>query len=470
MRADLLCPTDTTLLEVLQLFNANTMGIAFVTDAEGRLKGIVSDGDVRRWLIDGTDLKVQVGQLMSSSYTFAHESKDTTEILNMTNERIRFIPIVDDDEKVVDFVQYDTRFRLPVASPNLKGNEFNYLVEAFLSTWISSTGAYINEFEEKFSAYCGQEYGIATSNGTVALHLALVTLGIKEGDEVIVPDLTFAATINAVLYCNATPVIVDVERESWCIDPEEIKKAITPKTRAIIPVHIYGQPCDMDPIMSIAREYSLWVVEDCAEAHGAKYKGKVVGSFGHINCYSFYGNKVITTGEGGMCVTNDQELDRKMRVYRDHGMSKDKRYWHEVIGFNYRMTNLQAAIGVAQLERINDIHAFRSDIETTYKEKLGDIAALEFQSGSIEHREKIIWLVCALTSAENRDAIMAQLNEKGIDCRPFFYPLSDMPIYKEYTFSNQVSVEVSARGLNFPTSETVKDQTIDIIRSVFTES
>ena len=466
----MLCQTDTTLLKVLQLFNANTMGIAFVTDAEERLKGIVSDGDVRRWLIDGTDLQVQVGELMSSSYTFAHESKGTAEILKMTSERIRFIPIVDDDDKVVDFVQYDTRFRLPVASPNLKGNEFNYLVEAFLSTWTSSTGAYITEFEEKFSAYSGQDYGVATSNGTVALHLALVTLGIKEGDEIIVPDLTFAATINAVLYCKAIPVIVDIERDSWCIDPEEIKKAITPKTKAIIPVHLYGQPCDMDPIMSISREHDLWVIEDCAEAHGAKYNGRVVGSFGHINCYSFYGNKVITTGEGGMCVTNDKELDRKMRVYRDHGMSKEKRYWHEVIGYNYRMTNLQASIGVAQLERIDEIHAFRSDIENTYKEKLGNIPGLEFQRGSIENREKIIWLVCGLVAAEKRDDLIAKLNEKGIDCRPFFYPLSVMPIYKEYTFSNQVSLEVSARGLNFPTSETVKDKTIDIICSIFAES
>jgi len=470
MRADLLCTSSVTVLEVMRILNKNAIGTVFVVDEEQRLEGVVTDGDIRRWLIKGVDLNEQIQEHVSPSFVFAKQSQSMSEILAMTNVKIHFVPIVDDQKRVVDFVQYDSRLRLPVATPDLTGNEFSYLVDAFLSTWISSSGSYLNKFEEQFSHYCDQRYGVATSNGTTALHLALTALGIKEGDEVIVPDLTFAATINTVLYCNATPVIVDVERDSWCIDPEEIKKAITPQTKAIIPVHLYGQPCDMDPIMSIAHQHDLWVVEDCAEAHGAKYKGQVVGSFGHINCYSFYGNKVITTGEGGMCVTNDAALDKKMRVYRDHGMSKDKRYWHEVIGYNYRMTNLQAAIGVAQLERIESIHSFRADIENTYKRNLQDIAELKFQNGSLENREKIIWLVCALTSAESRDLVITKLNEKGIDCRPFFYPLSNMPIYKKYTFSNQVSLEVSARGLNFPTSETVKDSTIDIIRSVFTES
>jgi len=464
MRTDLLCNIEASLLEVLQIFNTNAKGIAFVIDDEEKLQGVVSDGDVRRWLIDGIELNAKVKDLMSSEYTFAHNMEDPAKILNMTNERVRHIPIVDDDHKVVDFVQYDSRFKLPVASPNLEGNEFNYLVEAFLSTWISSTGAYINQFEEKFAAYCGQKHGVATSNGTVALHLALTALGIKEGDEVIIPDLTFAATINAVLYCNATPVIVDVEEESWCIDPEEIKKAITPKTKAIIPVHLYGQPCDMDPIMELARANNLYVVEDCAEAHGALYKGKVVGSFGDINCFSFYANKIITTGEGGMCITNDAELDRKMRVYRDHGMSKEKKYWHEVVGFNYRMTNLQASIGVGQLERIDDIINFRKSIESDYINELEGLNHVKFQGQPLDNK-KVTWLVCATIENGRRDEYMDALNGDGIDCRPFFYPLSEMPIYAKYCYSNQVSTLISRKGVNFPTSQKVSADTLRLIRS-----
>ncbi|MBL4578564.1 MAG: aminotransferase class I/II-fold pyridoxal phosphate-dependent enzyme [Flavobacteriales bacterium] len=467
MRADLFCNSSATVLDVMRILNENATGTAFVIDDQQKLKGVVTDGDIRRWLIKGVDLNEQIRAHVSESFVYAKQSQSMNEILAMTNEKIRFVPIVNEEMRVVDFVQYDSRFRLPVATPDLKGNELSYLVEAFLSTWISSTGAYINKFEEQFSHYCDQQYGVATSNGTTALHLALTTLGIKEGDEVIVPDLTFAATINVVLYCKATPVIVDVELDSWCIDPEEIKKAITPKTKAIIPVHLYGQPCDMDPIMAIAEEHNLYVVEDCAEAHGAKYKGKVIGSFGHVNCYSFYGNKIITTGEGGMCVTNDKELDRKMRVYRDHGMSKEKRYWHEVVGFNYRMTNLQAAIGVAQLERIEEIHKFRSDIEQSYKANLNDLEELEFQRDDLEGREKITWLVCALITGDKRDEYMEALNQRGLDCRPFFYPLSTMPIYKEYIASNTVSINVSTHGINFPTSKEVDQKTIDLVKEVF---
>ena len=249
--------------------------------------------------------------------------------------------------KLVDYACFDENIHISLAQPQLSGNEYKYLMDAFLSTWISSIGSYISRFEETFSNYCGVKYGIATSNGTTALHLALSALDIGSGDEVIVPDITFAATINAVLYTGAVPVIVDVEEDSWCIDPDEIEKAITPKTKAIIPVHIYGQPCNMDAICAIARKNNLYIIEDCAEAHGAEWKNGKVGSFGIISCFSFFGNKVITTGEGGMCITDSIELNEKMRILRDHGMSRKKKYYHEVIGFNYRMTNLQAAIGLS---------------------------------------------------------------------------------------------------------------------------
>lgn len=352
---------------------------------------------------------------------------------------------------------------IPVSEPVLEGNEQVYLMDALTSTWISSVGKYITDLEQLFSKYCGTACGVAVSNGTVALHLALVALGIGPGDEVIVPDFTFAATINAVLYTGATPVIVDVEPDSWCISPEEIEKAITPKTKAIIPVHIYGQPCDMDRICGIAQKYELKVVEDCAEAHGAEFNGKKVGSFGDIGCFSFYGNKIITTGEGGMCVTDDKDLEDKMRVLRDHGMRKTRRFYHEVVGYNYRMTNLQAAIGVAQIEKIEEMLAWRSRLEDAYQEKLAPVKTVGLQRRDLPGRKKVTWMVSVLVDRLYRDKCMERLKENGFETRPFFYPLSDMDMYKEYVFSNKNSREIAVKGINLPTVKRMTARDIDQI-------
>ncbi|MEM4522680.1 MAG: DegT/DnrJ/EryC1/StrS aminotransferase family protein, partial [Nitrososphaeria archaeon] len=259
-------------------------------------------------------------------------------------------------------------YNYPVAEPEIGDEELKNVIEAVKSGWVSSKGRFIDEFESSFAKYVGVKYGIATSNGTAALHLALAGLNIGSDDEVIVPDLTFAATINAVLYTRAKPVIVDINPEYWCIDPTKLEKAITSKTKAIILVHLYGHPCDMEPIMEIAEQHNLYVIEDVAEAHGAEYKGRKVGSFGHISCFSFYGNKVITTGEGGMCLTNDREIAERIKILRDHGMSPEKRYWHDVIGFNYRMTNLQAALGLAQLGKIERFIEKKREIAKKYEE------------------------------------------------------------------------------------------------------
>jgi perosamine synthetase len=355
---------------------------------------------------------------------------------------------------------------IPVTAPNFVGNELKYLSDAFLSNWVSSTGKYIDKFEKDFSRYCGCKHGVAVSNGTVALHMALVALGIQRNDEIIVPDLTFAATINAVLHANATPVIVDVEKESWCIDPCEIERSVTSQTKAIIPVHLYGQPCNMEEIMRIAQKHNLFIIEDCAEAHGAKFSGKKVGSFGHIGCFSFYGNKVITTGEGGMCVTNSDELNNRMRILRDHGMSKNKKYWHEHIGYNYRMTNLQAALGVAQVERIDDILNERKQIENQYKERLSGIEGIEFQPSTIPKREKITWIVSILLKKGKRDEYMERLKKEGIDNRPFFCSLSSMPIYERYVFSNQNSLSLSRMGINLPTIKNLDDDFFDKVVAI----
>jgi perosamine synthetase len=466
MLDELKCDSSRTLLDVIRVINDNAKGVAFIVEDNDHFLGILTDGDIRRLILGGVDLSEAIGSHSNENCLTALEGESMQEMLGKTSEKISVLPILSKDGKLVDYFQYNSKVYIPVAAPDLKGNEFKYLVDAFLSTWISSTGEYINRFEENFSDFCECKHGVATSNGTVAIHLALETLGIGKGDEVIIPDLTFAATINTVFHANATPVIVDVEEDSWCIDPLEIEKAITPNTKAIIPVHVYGQACDMEAIMAIAKKHNLYVIEDCAEAHGATVNGKKVGSFGDISTFSFFGNKVITTGEGGMCVTNSDAHNDKMRVLRDHGMSKQKRYWHDEIGFNYRMTNLQAAIGVGQLERIDEILEFRRSVERGYIDALSDFDFIQFEP-HFEGRTRITWLVSALITNGKRDELIALMKEEKIDARPFFYPLGDMDPYKDYVFSNANSKKLSAMGVNFPTAQELTPRIKERIKSVF---
>ena len=453
----MICKKTDSLIQAMKIINENAMGVVFVIDDKSKLCGVITDGDIRRSLLNDFGLDVKIERILTGEFTFGKVGESYDSLLKKISHKVKVIPIVNEKQNVVDFFEYKQNVYFPVAIPNLNGNEFKYLTDAFMSTWISSSGEYIVRFEEEFSKYSDCKYGVAVSNGTVALHLALVVLGIGEGDEVIVPDLTFAATINTVLHAGATPVIVDVEEDSWCIDPKAIERAITPKTKAIIPVHLYGQSCDMATIMEIAKQYNLKVIEDCAEAHGAMFDGKKVGSFGDIGCFSFYGNKVITTGEGGMCTTNNEELNSKIRVLRDHGMSKTKRYWHDVVGYNYRLTNLQAAIGVAQLERIDNIHTNRRQYENSYKEVLKDTKSFTFQK-DLPNRQRITWLVSILLDDSiDRDSYILKLKNHGIDARPFFYPLSDMEIYAKYCKEDtEISHKLSKIGLNLPTYETLK--------------
>lgn len=459
----LTCNIEATIKEVMFCITENTKGTVFVVNSNDILIGVMTDGDIRRLLINDYGLSEPIDAHIKKDFVFAYNDENIEDIMKKFNTRIRIIPIVDKQMKLVDYIEYNGNMHISLAQPQLSGNEYKYLMDAFLSTWISSTGKYIKEFEDRFSEYCNMKYGVATSNGTTALHLALAALGIGEGDEVIVPDITFAATINAVLYTGATPVIVDVERDSWCIAPDEIEKAITSRTKAVIPVHIYGQPCNMDRICEIANNHHIFIIEDCAEAHGAEWKNKKIGSFSTISCFSFFGNKVITTGEGGMCLTNDPDLADRMRVFRDHGMSKERKYYHEVVGFNYRMTNLQAAIGVAQVERIDEILKWREQIEEQYREVMKDLKGIILQNNNLPNRKKIAWLVSILVEAKKRDKILMSLKEKNIDVRPFFIPLSEMEIYKPFAKKCVISKEISEMGINLPTTTDVNKA---IIKSI----
>ncbi len=357
---------------------------------------------------------------------------------------------------------------IPIAEPSLGEEELNNVIEAVKSGWVSSKGKFIEEFEENFSSYCGRKYGVATSNGTVALHLALKALGIDKEDEVIVPDLTFIATANAVTYCNAKPVLIDSHPDYWCINPEKIEEKITPKTKAIIPVHLYGHPCDMDAIMDIAERHGLYVIEDAAEAHGAEYKDKKVGSFGDVSCFSFYGNKIITTGEGGICLTDNDELAESMKALRDHAMDPNKRYWHNVVGFNYRMTNMQAAVGVAQLTKINQFIEKKIQIAGWYKEGLKDLADQRVLTlhPEMPWAKCVYWMYSILVEDElgiTRDGLIQLLEKSGIETRPFFYPLHVLPPHKAYDDALNLSKSISMKGLNLPSSTTLEKNEVEYI-------
>ena len=361
---------------------------------------------------------------------------------------------------------------IPVSEPTITEKEIEYVLKAVKSGWVSSLGEFITKFEEDFAKFVGTKFALTVTNGTAGLHLALISCGIKEGDEVIVPDLTFIATANAVKYTGATPVFADIDKDTWCISPEDIRKKITSRTKAIIPVHLYGHPADMDPILQIAREYGLYVIEDCAEAHGAEYKGKKVGSIGHCGVFSFYGNKIITTGEGGMITTNDENLYEKAKYLRDHAMSKEKRYWHTEIGYNYRMTNMQAALGLAQLERINEIINKKRRIFEWYKEELSDLEGIKLNPEK-EWAKNVYWMVCLVNEnfdEGKRDEFMKKLKEKGIDTRPFFYPCSMMPMYSQKNFINPVSYEISKKGINLPSGYNLKKEDVKWIAKVIIEN
>lgn len=360
---------------------------------------------------------------------------------------------------------------IPVAEPNINGNERKYVLDCLASTWISSRGEYITRFENGFAKFIGTKYAIATSNGTTALHLALLALGIGNGDEVIVPDLTFVASANTVAYTGAKPIFADVDRTTWNIDPQKIEKSITNKTRAIMVVHLYGNPANMEKIMRISQEYNLFIVEDAAEAHGAQIKmrekWKKVGSIGHIGCFSFYGNKIITTGEGGMVVTNNKKYAEKMRVLRDHGQDPKRRYYHKIIGYNYRMTNIQAAIGVAQLEKIDAFIAKKVWIANIYNLLLANIKGITLPPQA-RSGKNVYWMYSVLLDkpyALSRDKLMKVLLKKRVETRPFFYPITSLPPYKSKT-DNFNSSYLSKHGINLPSSVTLQEEQIHYICDV----
>lgn len=355
-------------------------------------------------------------------------------------------------------------FKYPVYQPFLGEKEKQYVNECLESTWISSKGKFISLFESEFSEYVKCNYATTCTNGTVALHLALLALDIKEGDEVIVPTLTYIASVNAITYTGAKPVFVDSEDRYWQIDTNKLEKKITSKTKAIIVVHLYGHSSDMDAIVKIANKYNLKIIEDCAEAFGAKYKNKHVGSFGDIATYSFFGNKTITTGEGGMVTTNNKYLYNKIIKLKGQGLAENREYWHDIVGYNYRMTNIACAIGLAQLERIDSILTKKRNIAMYYKVGLESLP-LKFHQESKDCFHAY-WMCTILTENKQiRDNLRIYLQKNLIETRPIFHPIHKMPMYdlgQKYI----VAENVSAKGMNLPSYPDLDEQDVHYICSI----
>ncbi len=348
---------------------------------------------------------------------------------------------------------------IPVNEPLVGEREKQYVLDCLETGWISSAGHYLTDFEERFSAYCGGAFGVACSNGTTALHLALAALGVGPGDEVILPALTIISCALAAVYTGATPVLVDSDPQTGNMDPAQVAAKITPRTRVIMPVHLYGHPVDMDPILDLAHARGIQVVEDAAEAHGAEYKGRRVGGLGDVSCFSFYANKIVTTGEGGMLVTSDPDLADRARRLRNLAHSPQRRFVHDMIGFNYRLTNVQAAIGLAQLECIEASISKKRWMADTYRALLADIPGLTLPSEQ-PYARSVYWMYAMLVNERSplgRDELMSELKRLDVDTRSYFVPIHQQPIFEDVGSSFPVAEDLSARGLYVPSGMAITE-------------
>jgi perosamine synthetase len=461
-----LCSTIQECMEIIDKFES---GISYILSQE-KLVGIVTDGDIRRALLNDYLLSDSVEKIMNKDFVSLPFKSNCNTIRATFNKKIKFIPLIDKQGRLVDVADSNSNYRIPVLEPSLQGNELKYVTDCIISNWISSQGKYVkqfeNTFEEKFNGY----RALGVTNGSTALQLALLTLGIQEGDEVIVPNLTFAATINSVIHVGAKPVICEINHATWCIEPKEIRKLINNKTKAIIAVHLYGQPCDMVSLCSICKEHQLFLIEDCAEAIGSKHGEKYVGTFGDASAFSFFGNKTITTGEGGMLLLKKQKNYQQAKVIRDHGMSESKKYWHEVVGHNFRLTNLQAAIGIAQMENFDDIISRKLEIHKKYYDFFSNhsnIVQIQHLDSNILHSNWLFGVV--LSNHYNREFVIDNLLYMGIETRPFFYCMSEMDIYKNYKRSMdlKISHNISRNGISLPSSTSITDEQIYTICEEF---
>jgi perosamine synthetase len=459
-----------TIKECLEQISLNGEGIIFLV-SNSKLKGSLSDGDIRRALLSGAKLNDSVENIFNKKVHCLSELSSPTEIHKAFTPGIKFVPLLDKEGFVKQILKVGESSFIPLSEPNLGFLESEYLNDAMKSGWISSAGNYVELFEKTFAQYVDSKYAISVSNGTLGLVLALKLLDIGPGDEVIVPNLTFGATANAVCQVGATPVFADIDRDTMCLNPNSMKSKITNKTRAVIPVHLYGNAADLITIKDLAKEFKIYVVEDAAEAIGTRIGGKHVGTFGDIGVFSFYANKTITTGEGGMIVLNNELLYQKGKMMRSHGFSPNNRYWHETWGTNMRMTNLQAAIGCAQMERIELFVAKKQYNARIYKEFLKELhpTSIDYIHDQ-NNSENSHWLfVIRLKDEHLVESLETFLRSSKVETRRIFHPLSMQPAFKNYDLEKNVFKESSnayETGLCLPSSTLLSIEQLEKITSL----
>jgi perosamine synthetase len=369
--------------------------------------------------------------------------------------------------------------RIPVAGPSITQKEIDYVTDAVTKGWYGDANTYHARFEEAFAAYLGVRYAIALPSCTSAIHLSLLALGVGPGDEVVVPDPTWIASAAPITYVGATPVFADIDDQTWCLSAQSFENCISSKTKAVIPVDLYGNMPDMEAVLAVARQNSVAVIEDAAEAAGADYKGRRAGSFGDTGVFSFHGSKTLTTGEGGMLVTDREDIYRRALFLRDHGRNPgDHSFWNTEVAYKYKMSSMQAALGLAQLERIDELMARKREIFGWYGEELSGIAGLTLNPEPATTKNSY-WMVTVVWDKDkkiDRDRLINAMNENNIDCRPFFYPLSSLPAYQHLDGAlqararNAVSYSISPRGLNLPSALSLtRDQARYVCRTLLNQ-
>ncbi len=449
---------DTKIDYALKKINKNLFGIIFVVSQKNILLGSISDGDIRRYIIKHKNIsnKITIKSKLINKRVKTINSQDTDKkLFNLLEKGFRVVPKVNKKNQLIDICTYKNIISFPIASPQISKLEVSLVNNCLQSGWISSRGSYIDKFEKNFSKFLNFGYSLAVSSGTTALELAIKSLKLPKKSEIILPNFTFAATINSIINSGMTPVLCDVRRDTWTIDYDKIKKLINNKTKAVIPVQIYGQAYHVDKIHKIAKDNNLYIIEDCAEGLGGKYKNKIVNKKADVICYSFFANKVITTGEGGMAVFKDIKTYNTAKMIRSHGMDPKKKYYHNIEGSNYRMTNIQAAIGTAQLKKINYFIKKRKlifNIYDNYLSKIKFISLLPKNTWS----QNSYWLYTILINdfgSRKRDILLEKLTKNGIEARNGFISLNKMKPFKKYSLNNlPISNYLSENTISLPTS------------------
>lgn len=445
-----------TISDAMESINKSGLRIILVVNKDKKLLGVATDGDIRRALISGKDFNTQIKEIMNSNPITAQERTPATKLLEMMfAHSIYEIPIVDDKGNLIDIALFPELKSIPLSNPDITHREIS-LINQVLSTPYLSIGPKIREFEERIASYIGTKYAVGVNSGTSGLHLCIRSLGIGDGDEVITTPFSFIASANCILFERAKPVFVDIDEDTLCIDVNKIKEKITKRTKAILPVHIFGHACKMDKIVEIAREYNLVVIEDACEALGTEYKGRKVSSFGICGVFAFYPNKQITSAEGGMIVTDDEKIAKLCQSMRNQGRDDDSSWLcHKRLGYNYRMSELSAALGAAQMERIDEILEKRQKVADLYNKRLSKIEGIRIPH--IAQNVKISWFIYVIRldkkrfSRKDRDEIMEELKRKGINCRDYFPPIPLEPLYVE-TFGYKPG--------SFPVTEMISNLTI----------